>query len=156
MERILNRVAMHMQWQPRFKLWCFCYCKWMPLPKTFMLWLGPAYPEKKKNQRILSFGKGKKGFGKTVVLLLQLVMNWRDNQIIPRRASVGQIPLAYSKVREMWESEHLPSRNRQFALREKLVHVVLKVVTSKKALEVVELWINIFKGFGSVLECCYF
>lgn len=60
---------------------------------------------------ILPFGKGKKDFGKTVVLLLQLVMNWNDNQINSQQCFSRTNPLAYDKVEEMWETEHLPSRN---------------------------------------------
>lgn len=46
-----------------------------------------------QKEKKLPFGKGKKRFGKTVVLLLQVVMNWNDDEIILSHASVGQIPL---------------------------------------------------------------
>lgn len=77
-------------------------------------------PRKKLYIYILPFGKGKTGFGKTVVLLLQLVMNWNDNQINSQLCFSRTNPLAYNKVEEMWETEHLPSRNWQFVLQEKI------------------------------------
>lgn len=126
-----------------------CHCQ-KPLYYNFNLLT------QKIKKYILPFGKGKKGFGETVVLLLQQVLNWNDNQIIPSRASVGQIPLPTIKWKKCGKLSICPPDIDSSNYRKKLVHILLKVVTSKKVLEVVEMWINIFKEFGSVLVCCYF
>lgn len=84
-----------------------------------------------------TFGKDKKGFGNIVVLLLQLVMNWKGNQIIPSCASVGQIPLPTIKRMKCGKLSICPPETDSY--RKKMVRVLLKVVTSKKVLKVVEL-----------------
>lgn len=124
-----------------------CHCQ-KPLYSNFNLLTQKKTPN-------LPFGKGKKGFGKTVVLLLQLVMNWNGNQIILSHTSVGQIPLPTMKWKKCGKLSICPPEIDSLCYRKKLVHVLLKVVTSEKVLEVAELWINIFKEFGSVLACCY-
>lgn len=101
-----------------------CHCQ-KPLYYSFNL--------QKIKKYILPFGKCKKGFGKTVFLLLQLVMNWNDNQIIPSRASVGQIPLPTIKWKKCGKLSICPPDIDSSNYRTKLVHILLKVVTSKKS-----------------------